>query len=64
MSDEIYDKELSDMIRDAVREELMNTRVSLPGVITSYDASKQRAEVQPLIKKKICQDNPNTPKGR
>jgi len=49
--------ELSFVIKEAVKSELMETRVCLPARIVSYDLSKQSASVEPLLKKEYFKDN-------
>lgn len=43
--------ELADIIRQAIEDRLADVHVMLPGRIDSYDASLQKADVEPLIKR-------------
>ncbi len=41
---------LADTLRAALDARLTDVRVSLPGIVQSYDAARQRADVQPAIR--------------
>lgn len=43
--------ELADIIRQAIEDRLAEVHVMLPGRIDSYDASLQKADVEPLIRR-------------
>jgi hypothetical protein len=43
--------ELADIIRQAIEDRLADVHVMLPGRIDAYDAAKQKADVEPLIKR-------------
>lgn len=49
--------ELSFVVKEAVKAELMQTRVCLPARIVSYDPATQNASVEPLIKKEYIKDD-------
>lgn len=40
---------LADVIRDAMDARIRNVNTAIPGVVVSYDAGKQRAEIQPAL---------------
>lgn len=42
---------LAEVIGNAIKSHLLEARVSLPGRIVRYDASKQQVDVQPLIQR-------------
>lgn len=43
------DFSLGAMVKYAVTERLKNVRTSMPGIIVAFDASTQRAEIQPTV---------------
>lgn len=43
----------SQLIKEAIRAELLELRVNLPGKIESYDEFTQKANVQPMLKMKL-----------
>lgn len=47
----VQTKSLESVLKDAINSKLMETRVSMPGKIVSYNSSEQRANIQPLFKK-------------
>jgi len=48
---------LAEIIRLAIASRLMDLHVALPGKVIAYDASKQTAEVQPMIRRAISDSN-------
>lgn len=49
--------EFEDVIRDAMRSEIMDLRVAMPVRVEKYNRDKQEVDVQPLIKKKYLKNN-------
>lgn len=47
-----------EVIRDAIRSELLDLHVSLPARIESYDPLTQKAKIKPLLKKKYLGASP------
>lgn len=48
--------EISKIVKNAVRAQLLEMRVSLPGRVEKYDPATQKAEVKPLLKRKYFND--------
>ena len=46
------DRSMSDLLREAMRANLLDLQVAFPGKVIKYDATKQKADIQPLRKKK------------
>jgi len=44
---------ITDALRQAIQFQLYDLHTALPGVIVSYDFAKQKAEIQPTLKKAI-----------
>lgn len=60
MSQNPEEKTLAQVIKEAIDRELYNLHVCLPVEVLSYDSSKQKAKVQPLLKKKYVAKDSDT----
>lgn len=49
----MMDETLRDIINNQIRNHLLNVHISLPGKIISYDRNTRRADVKPMIPRKI-----------
>lgn len=52
---------LSDLIDTVLSQRLAEVRVALPGEVVSYDAAKQEADVRPLVRRRIGEDEEDLP---
>ncbi len=50
MSDESDTPSLADILLQAIENHMLDVHTAIPAVVVSYDATKQRVSVQPLIK--------------
>lgn len=51
-NDTIEDRSISNLLRESIRANLLDLHVAFPGKVVRYDSSKQKADIQPLRKKK------------
>ena len=47
----------SEVLKNAIKAQLLDVHVSLPAKIKDYDASTQKASITPLLRKKYLKDN-------
>jgi hypothetical protein len=45
---------LQDLLKEAIESRVTDIHVSLPGIVQKYDAAKQVADIQPVVKKKYA----------
>jgi hypothetical protein len=54
------DKTLAQILREAITAHLYDLHVCLPARVEKYDASKQKATIKPLLKKRYKQEDKDT----
>ena len=51
-------KTMADVIKEAIDAKLVDLHTSMPAIVQSYDKEKQKADVQPVLKRKFVNSDP------